>query len=92
MLLVLTDCRIKVVAELASKCGISNGSVYIMIYEHLEMSEISARWLQINMNMQGRQQRVESSQELLKVYNPEDFHTHLAAGYEIWLHHQVPRY
>ena len=32
-----------------------------------------------NLNMQDRQQRVESSQELLEVYNanPEDFHTHL---------------
>ena len=38
---------------------------------------------------QDRQQRVESSQELLEVYNanPEDFHTHLATGDKTWLHH-----
>ena len=32
---------------------------------------------------------MESSQELLEVYNanPEDFHTRLVAGDETWLHH-----
>ena len=39
--------------------------------------------------MQDHQQRVESSQELLEVYNanPEDFHTRLVTGDETWLHH-----
>ena len=39
------------------------------------------------MNMQYRQQRVESSRELLEVYNanPEDFHTRLVTD-ETWLH------
>ena len=38
--------------------------------------------------MQDRQQRMESSQELLEVYNtnPEDFHTRLVTD-ETWLHH-----
>ena len=42
--------------------------------------------------MQDRQQRVESSQELLEVYNanPEDFHTRLVTGDETWLHHWDP--
>ena len=41
--LVLNNRRIKV-AELASECGISNGSVYTIINEHLGMSKVSARW------------------------------------------------
>ena len=57
--LVLNDRRIKV-AELASECGISNGSVYTIIHEHLGMSKVSARWVPRNLNMQDRQQRVES--------------------------------
>ena len=74
--LVLNNCRIKV-AELAAECGISNGSVYTIIHEHLGMSKVSARWVPGNLNMQDSQQRVESSQKLLEVYNanPEDFHT-----------------
>ena len=74
--LVLNNRRIKV-AELASECGISNGSVYTIIHEHLGMSKVSARWVPRNLNMQDSQQRVESSQKLLEVYNanPEDFHT-----------------
>ena len=87
----LNNRRIKV-AELASECDISNGNVYTIIHEHLGMSKISARWVPRNLNMQDRQQRVESSQELLEVYNanPEDFHTRLVTGEEIWLHHWDP--
>ena len=88
--LVLNNHRIKV-AELASECGISNGSVYTIIHEHLGMSKVSARWVPRNLNMQDRQQRVESSQEL-DVYNanPEDFHTRLVTGDETLLHHWDP--
>ena len=84
--LVLNNRRIKV-AELASECGISNGSVYTIIHEHLGMSKISARWVPRILNMQDRQQRVESIQEILEVYNdnPEDFHTRLVTGDETWL-------
>ena len=88
--LVLNNRQIKV-AKLASKCGISNGSVYTIIQEHLGMSKVSARWVLRNLNMQDCQQRVESSQELLEVYNanPEDFHTRLVID-ETWLHHWDP--
>ena len=83
----LNTRRIKV-AELASECGISNGSVYTIIHEHLGMSIVSARWVPRNLNVQDRQQRVELCQELLEVYsaNPEDFHTRLVTGDETWLH------
>ena len=49
-------------------------------------------WVPRNLNMQDRQQRVESSQELLEVYNanPEDFHTRLVTVDETWLHHWDP--
>ena len=57
--LVLNNRRIKV-AELASECGISNGSVYTIIHEHLGMSKVSTRWVPRNLNMQDCQQRVAS--------------------------------
>ena len=87
---VLNNRRIKV-AELASECDISNGSVYTIIHEHLGMSKVFARWVPRNLNMQDRQQRVESRQEFLEVYNanPEDFHTCLVTGDETWLHHKT---
>ena len=89
--LLLNNRRIKV-AELASECGISNGSVYTTIHERLGMSKVSARWVPRNLNMQDRQQRVESSQELLEVYNAnrEDFHSRLVTEDETWLHHWDP--
>ena len=52
--LLLNNRRIKV-AELASECGISNGSVYTIIHEHLGMSKVSARWVLRNGKMQDRQ-------------------------------------
>ena len=88
---VLKNRRIRV-AELASECDISNRSVYTIIHEHLGMSKVSARWVPRNLNMQDRQQRMESSQELLEVYNanPEDFHTRLVTEDGTWLHHWDP--
>ena len=70
-------------------CFFSNGRVYSIFHEHLGMSKVSAKWVPRNLNMQDRQQRVESSQELLEVYNanPKDFHTHFVKGYESYFHH-----
>ena len=84
----LNDRRIKV-AEHSSVIGISNGRVYTIIHEHLGMSKVSARFVPRNLNMQDHQQRVESSQKLLEVYNanPEDFHTRLVTGDKVSLHH-----
>ena len=89
--LVLNNRRIKF-AEVASECGISNGSLYTIIHEHLGMSKVSARWVPRNLNVQDRQQRVKSSQELLEVYNanPEDFQTRLVTGDETWHNHWDP--
>ena len=89
--LVLNDRRIKL-DELAEECGISHGSVSTIIHEHLDMSKVSARWVPRNLNPQDRQQRAESSRELLEVYNsnPDDFHTRLVTGDETWIHHWDP--
>ncbi|XP_053378604.1 uncharacterized protein LOC128548188 [Mercenaria mercenaria] len=89
--LVMKYRRIKV-DELARECGISYGSVCIIIHEHLGMSKISARWVPRNLNMQDRQQSLESCRELLEIYNanPEDFHTRLVTGDETWIHHWDP--
>ena len=79
----LNDRRIK----LTSECGISN-----IVHEYLSMQKVSARWVPRNLDMQDRQQWLESNQELLEVYNanPEDFHTRLVTGDETWLHHLDP--
>ena len=52
------------------------------------MSKVSAKWIPRNLNMQDNQQRVETSQELLEVFNAntEYFHTSLVTEDETWLH------
>ena len=70
---VLIRIRIRV-TELALECGMSYNNQRTC--SHVKsICHVGTR----NQNMQDRQQRVESSQELLEVYNakPEDFHTHL---------------
>ena len=59
-----------------------------VLIAQLMRSKVSARQVPSNLNMQDHQQRVESSQELLEVYNanPEGFHTRLVTD-ETWLHH-----
>ena len=63
--------------------------VFLMqVHEYQSMSKVSARLVPRNLNMQDRQQRVESSQELLEVYNTnlEDFHTRRLTADKTWLH------
>lgn len=89
--LIMSDRRIKV-DEIASECGISHGSVCTVIHEHLHMSKVSARWVPRNLNAHDRHQRVESSRELLDIYNadPDNFHARLVTGDETWIHHWDP--
>ena len=64
---VLNNRRIKV-AKLASECGISNGSVYTLIHEHLGMSK----------KVESSQELLE-----VYIANPEDFHTRLVQKMKI---------
>ena len=66
----LNDLQI-IVVKLASECGISYGSDYTKMHKHLKYLPGGYP--------QDCQQRVESSPELLEVYNanPEDFHARL---------------
>ena len=56
------------------------------------MSKVSARWVPRNLNVQDRFQRLQSSRELLGVYeeNPENFHARFVTGDETWIHHWDP--
>ena len=89
--LIMNDRRIKT-DDIASECKISHGSVSTIIHEHLGMSKVSARWVPRNLNVQDRVQRLQSSRELLGVYeeNPESFHARLVTGDETWIHHWDP--
>ena len=81
--LIMNDRRIKI-DDIASECKISNGSVSTIIHENLGMSKVSARWVPRNLNVHDRLQRLQSSRELLGVYeeNPESFHACLMTGDE----------
>ncbi len=73
------------VPHITAELRLSHGSILSVIHEHLGMSKVSA-------SAQERHQRVESSRELLDIYNadPEDFRARLVTGDETWLHHWDP--
>lgn len=89
--LVLKDRRIRV-KEIAAELHLSHGSVLSILHDHLAMSKVCARWVPRNLGTQERNQRVESSRELLDIYNAdaEDFRARLVTGDETWLHYWDP--
>uniref|UniRef100_UPI0035902B54 histone-lysine N-methyltransferase SETMAR-like isoform X2 n=1 Tax=Myxine glutinosa TaxID=7769 RepID=UPI0035902B54 len=89
--LIIEDRRVKV-AEISAELGISQGSVFTIIHEHLGMFKVSARWVPRNIGTRHRQQRLLSCRELLKLFNsdPADFIARVVTGDETWLHHWDP--
>jgi histone-lysine N-methyltransferase SETMAR len=80
------------VSEITAELRLSHGSILSIIHEHLGMSKVSARWVPRNLSAQERHQRVESSRELLDIYNadPENFRARLLTRDETWLDHWDP--
>ena len=89
--LVMADRRLKV-KEVATEVGISEGSVFNILHDHLHLSKVSARWVPRNLQVQDRQQRMQLSSQLLELCrrDPEDFHLRLVTGDETWVHHWDP--
>ena len=87
--LVLNNRRIKV-AEFASECGISNGSIYTIIHEHLGISKVSARGYPETWTCKIVSKGWSQVKKFWYNANPEDFHTCLVTGDETWLHHWDP--
>jgi hypothetical protein len=89
--LVMADRRLKV-KEVATEVGISEGSVFNILHDHLHLSKVSARWVPRNLQVQDRQQRMQLSSQLLELYrrDPEDFHLRLVTGDETWVQHWNP--
>ena len=87
----MADRRLKV-KEVATEVGISEGSVFNILHDHLHLSKVSARWVPRNLQVQDRQQRMQLSSQLLELYrrDPEDFHLRLVTGDETWVHHWDP--
>lgn len=89
--LVLDNRRLKVV-EIAAELGLSYGTVERIIYEHLHLSKVCARWVPRNLSPLDKLKRVQCSTELLDQFNQdeEDFLRHLVTGDETWIHHWDP--
>ena len=89
--LVMGDQRLKV-AEIASEIGISYGSVINILHQHLGLSKVCARWVPRLLTPIQKSFRVETSTELLALYdtNPDDVLSRIVTGDETWIHHWDP--
>ena len=79
-------------SELANQFDLSVRSIESIFHEHLGMSKVSARWAPQNNRTQDRHRRVESSKELLELFNadPVEFLSCVNPGVETWVYHWDP--
>jgi len=89
--LIRDDRRIKVL-EIARTMQISCGSVKTIIYDHLKMSKVSAKWVPRNLTNHDRARRVTTSQEIVDALesDPVKFVQQIVTGDETWVHHWDP--
>ena len=74
--LVLTDCKLKL-CEIAEKLKISEGSVFIILHEHLSMRKLCSMWVWRLLTVNQKQQRVDDSEhclQLFQCYEKESLH------------------
>ena len=81
--IVLSDRRLKV-KEIAEKSGLSYGTVFTILHDHLNMKKISARWVPKLLSAVQQKQRRETCELFLQLHgaNKEDFLNRVVTGDE----------
>ena len=71
----------------ANEAGISHGSAFSILYEHLALSKLSACWVPKALREDRLAQRANMSLNLLRKIeaNKDDFMKWLSTGDEIWI-------
>lgn len=89
--MVLDDPKSKV-RELAKATGISTGSVFTILHEHLHMKKLTAKWVPRSLTIQQKRERVRTSELNLKKFqsNPKEFLRRYITVDETWIHHYTP--
>jgi hypothetical protein len=80
------------VSRLAEETGISAGAVWTIIHEKLDMSKVSARWVQRMLSPFQKDTRRQCCQENLELLTEdlEHFFQCLVTGDETWVYHRDP--
>ncbi|XP_031619931.1 histone-lysine N-methyltransferase SETMAR-like [Contarinia nasturtii] len=86
--LVLGDPKLKV-REIAETTGISHGSVFKILHEHLKLKKLFAHWVPQTLNLDQKEERANIAQQNLKRFklNPKEFLTRFITVDEMWIHY-----
>ena len=85
--LVRNDRKLKV-HELTDIVTISDGSVFIILHEHLGMRKLCAKWVPRELTVDQKKQRIDASEECLALLNRNkmEFYRRYVTMDEAWLH------
>ena len=80
------------VNEIAAHLDMSHGSAHHIVHDVLQFHKVSARWEPRQLTAELKEQRVDSSQELLKRFEAEGdgFLGRIVTGDETWVHCHQP--
>lgn len=89
--MIMGDRRLKV-REIAEALSLSNGTVFKILHEHLEMHKSSARWVPRLLTPLQKQCRMEISEQCLELFraDPSEFLRRFITTDETWVHHYTP--
>ncbi len=89
--LVESDRRLSV-RSIAEQSQLSYGTVREVLHAKLGMSKVCARWVPRMLTNADKQKRVQTSRDLLAIYDqdPERFEERIMTEDETWIHHYDP--
>jgi len=89
--MVLADRKLKL-KEIADASKISEGSVFTILHEHLDMRKLCSKWVPRLLTPDQKQQRIDASETCLSMLkrNRTDFFRRYVTMDETWIHHYTP--
>ena len=90
--LALANRKLKL-CEIAEELKISEGSVFVILHEHLSMRKLCSKWVPRLFTVNQKQQRIDDSDCCLQLFQrnkKEILHKHVTMD-ETWIHHFTPK-
>ncbi|XP_070851358.1 histone-lysine N-methyltransferase SETMAR-like [Drosophila suzukii] len=89
--MVLADRKLKL-KEIADASKISEGSVFTILHEHLDMRKLCSKWVPRLLTPDQKHQRIDASETCLSMLkrNRTDFFRRYVTMDETWIHHYTP--
>ncbi|XP_070851493.1 histone-lysine N-methyltransferase SETMAR-like [Drosophila suzukii] len=89
--MVLADRKLKL-KEIADASKISEGSVFTILHEHLDLRKLCSKWVPRLLTPDQKQQRIDASETCLSMLkrNRTDFFRRYVTMDETWIHHCTP--